>query len=568
MNMESFVLMSKLFPQIKAYIDDKRLLGETKSNLIFSSDEFWSEVDTSEAKEDKLEVFKKFIKSTIKNVLKMEEDEDIDDNAELHALGIDSLMMLEMKNGIQNMLGTRMTITAAQLKDCTTTELLASKLLDIMEGDDEDTKNLPTLDELKELIREDSKLPEHITVAEGLTAKSASEIETILLTGATGNLGPYLLRELSLMPKIKKIYCLIRKSGKLSVRERLVNRLENIGLLEEVNMDKVECIQGDIVDHRFGLSDQEYNKLAEDVDAVVHSAVLADHNSRYWKAPESKKSHVRTVNILGLRRLLSFAVLKNLKHVYYASTLIIVTTANEDGSLSEDWQDVDAFDEIATLNLGYPLSKHISEQLIKHAISRGVPCKAFRHPAIAGDSRTGRCDFQANHFILRWLAYMKLGCMPDMPAPMFVLPVDQCAKASLEVFLHPNASPDVYNVCQQDSGMDQTLIEVASELNIHVEPVSYQDFIAKMSNETSDNSPLAAWKKTYIEEKNTVVENFSIPITKSLQQYVEDSSNFFTTKKFQQFIPNGRFESTKDVMKRDLLYLKNSGVFEKFGIRS
>jgi len=55
--------------------------------------------------------------------------------------------------------------------------------------------------------------------------------------------------------------------------ERLRKRLEVIGIAEEVDMSKVECIPGDLTDDKFGLSEEEYNHLAMEVDAIVNSAV-------------------------------------------------------------------------------------------------------------------------------------------------------------------------------------------------------------------------------------------------------------------------------------------------------
>jgi len=276
------------------------------------------------------------------------------------------------------------------------------------------------------------------------------------------------------------------------------------------------------------------------------------------------------MNVKGTVRLLEFAVTATLKHVYHASTLLTVTTTDEHGRLSEDWQDVASFDKL-TFNAGYPLSKHIGEQLCRQAAERGIPTKTFRHPAIGGDSRTGRCDYLTNHVLLRWLAYMKLGCMPDMAAPMVLIPVDRCAQISLEVFFNSRASNDVYNVTHANGGMDQTIIGIAEELGIHVEPVSFSEFVEKLKKE-DDNSPLAHFKQTYQDDEEVVIQDFEgNPALHVLQKYVEDSSNFFVSRKIPQLVPNYdglKLEATEVVMRRDIRFLKESGVFEKFGIVS
>jgi thioester reductase-like protein len=273
------------------------------------------------------------------------------------------------------------------------------------------------------------------------------------------------------------------------------------------------------------------------------------------------------VNVKGTIRLLEFAVHAKLKQLYHGSTLLTVTSTDDGGHLSENWQDVGALDKI-NFNMGYVISKHISEQLTKQAVERGIPCKTFRFPYIAGDSETGRCDYLTNHVVLRWLAYMKLRCMPDLPTPVVAIPVDHCAKMSLDIFLNPQAPPDVYNVSHQDGGMEQNLIGIAETFDIHIQPVSFSQFLEKLKAESAD-SPLASFTKRYEEEEAMVNGNFVVnPDISALQKYAEDSSTFFKSRKLPPLIPYyDELESTEDVLRRDVTFLKDSGVLEKFGIK-
>lgn len=133
MNVDSFGMVVKLFPKVKGYLDDKRLLGDVKAAaIIINTDQFWGEVDNSEGRENKIDVFKRYIKNMLRSTLKMEHDENIDDHAEFQGLGVDSLMLLEMKNYLQNLFGSRLMLTAAHLKDCNTTIILATRLVDML----------------------------------------------------------------------------------------------------------------------------------------------------------------------------------------------------------------------------------------------------------------------------------------------------------------------------------------------------------------------------------------------------------------------------------------------------
>lgn len=128
----------------------------------------------------------------IRAILKMDPEEPIDDNVELQSLGVDSLMMLEMKNGLQNLFGQRMTVNANELKGCNTLQLLACKLVDILLSGASKDEVLPTPEELQALIEEDILLPKSIdsNIAQALPGVgSPSQIKTLLITGITGTNG-------------------------------------------------------------------------------------------------------------------------------------------------------------------------------------------------------------------------------------------------------------------------------------------------------------------------------------------------------------------------------------------
>jgi thioester reductase-like protein len=402
-----------------------------------------------------------------------------------------------------------------------------------------------------------------------MSVKDESEIETVLLTGVTGILGPYLLKELSLRPTIKRIICLIRKREKVSAHERLIKRLKVVDLEDQVDLTKVECIEGDITDEIFGLSQKEFNHLAGSIDAIVNSAVRVDHTAKYYNAPESNKLDIRTVNVKGTVRLLEFAVHSKLKYVYHAGTYGSVFSTNEDGCLLEEWQDPGVFDQFS-FNWGYLLSKHISEQLVRQAGERGIPSKTFRLSSLGGDSRSGRFDYLNNHMAMRWLAYLKLKCMPDLLTPLVIIPVDHVARISLDLFFDPRVSTgDILNIFPPQGGVDQTFIEIAEEFGTNIELVSLSEFVAKLKLER-DDSPLALFKKMYEDEEGTFNENMeeSSPTFHFYQKYIENGANFYRSRKLTQLMPDyDELESTEVVMRRDVSYLKESGVFEKFGIR-
>lgn len=561
MDFDSFGLACKLFPEFRTYLDEKvwKPSENNQASWNVKSEDFWEEVDAEGDREGKLTVIKKYIKILLRQALRLDPTEPIDDNANVQDMGVDSLMMVEMKNAVQNLVGSRFTVTAAALKDANTTQLLAERLMDLIEGQDATQLAKLSPDELQQLITEDSELPAQITAIG--EAKRVSEIENILLTGATGNLAAYFLQQLSKLDSVKKIFCLVRTRGQQAV-ERLHGSIKEKGLDEHMNWAKVECVEGDITEPFFGLSETQYNQLANNVDAIVHSAVKADHTAHYRKSTKDRND-VRSVNVLGTINVLEFACHIRTKHVLHASTLLSVTTTNEDdGTLQEVWPKLSDFENVT--HLGYPISKFVAELLVNQAVSRGIPCKSIRFPLILGDSQTGQFSMQNNHFMMRLFSFLKMKCMPSQPTPALVLPVDFCAKTAIQLFFNEQAPSDVYNVAPPRPQLEQEFSAVAEEMGYPVELVEYDDYIKKLK-EDGEKSLLFIFKELYndVDFVNSLYTSSSVD---AVQKWLLDSDNFFVSKKMQKYYPEffDQVEPSFDIIKRDLKYAEKVGLFGKF----
>ncbi|CAL8112519.1 unnamed protein product [Orchesella dallaii] len=275
---------------------------------------------------------------------------------------------------------------------------------------------------------------------------------------------------------------------------------------------------------------------------------------------------IRNVNVLGTKRVLEFAANVKTKHVFYASSSVIATTFNvEDGSLSENWQDDNAIDTLS-YNNGYIISKFISEQLVKKAWSRGLPCKSLRFGLVAGDGITGELDILSSHYMIRLLAFLKLGCMSDIPMPALLITPNACSEALVRICFNEKVPHGVYNVIPSRPQLEQVFVTVAEEIGVQVELVSLSDFLQRMRMER-DDSPIAPLKRIYTEDGTTLVE-IARKIS-SIQKWMDDSTpDFFVSKKLTEFLPGflDAMETTIDIMRRDIRFAKKSGAFEMIGI--
>ena len=108
-----------------------------------------------------------------------------------------------------------------------------------------------------------------IRIAERLAGKK------VLLTGATGFLGAFLLHEL-LTDEDTIVHCLVRADDAAFAKERLRENLVTYGLLTDAFDERVVPVVGDLSKHSLGLSPEAFAELADQVDGIYHSAAIVD----------------------------------------------------------------------------------------------------------------------------------------------------------------------------------------------------------------------------------------------------------------------------------------------------
>lgn len=100
---------------------------------------------------------------------------------------------------------------------------------------------------------------------------------TVFLTGATGFLGAFILRDLlQRNERVKKVICLVRASSEDKALERLRDAVGGRGVWDEewVRALRVEVVKGDLDQEFFGLDKDVWGRVAEEADAIVHNGAL------------------------------------------------------------------------------------------------------------------------------------------------------------------------------------------------------------------------------------------------------------------------------------------------------
>jgi fatty acid CoA ligase FadD9 len=217
---------------------------------------------------------------------------------------------------------------------------------------------------------------------------AATEVRTVLLTGATGFLGRYLALDwLERMDLVDgTVIALVRAKSDEDARARLDKTFDSGDpkLLEHYRSlaaDHLEVIAGDKGEGNLGLDDATWQRLAETVDLIVDPAALVNHVLPY--------SELFGPNAVGTAELLRIALTSKLKPYTYVST-IGVGDQIAPGSFIED-ADIREISATRKINDGYANgygnSKWAGEVLLREAHDLcGLPVAVFRCDMILADT--------------------------------------------------------------------------------------------------------------------------------------------------------------------------------------
>jgi thioester reductase-like protein len=193
----------------------------------------------------------------------------------------------------------------------------------------------------------------------------------VLLTGATGLLGRYLLRDL--LARGHRVAVLVRDSRTQSAAVRVAALRSSCENTLGFELPPVTVISGDLTRPRLGLSPTDQIWLTGWCDTIVHAAASLAFSPNSAGEPWA-------TNVAGVERLLDFCRRMDRPTFHYVSTAYVCGKANgpalEDGPRNEP-----------SFHNAYERSKYAAEMLVRNAT--GISATVYRPAIIVGDSRTG-----------------------------------------------------------------------------------------------------------------------------------------------------------------------------------
>lgn len=275
-------------------------------------------------------------------------------STEFFQVGGNSLLLVQLQSVMRREFGTAPRLV--DLMNASTLEGMANHIYkigtNVFISWEAETSLEPLLLEAAKLSRSDK-------------TRSGREL-CVLVTGATGHLGGYLLQILVQEEAISQVICLVRDKSAASLR---------------VSSSKIAIVEGDIAQPDLGLSRDELTRLGEKTDAIIHCAA----NRNFWDAYQV----TRITNVQSVKTLARLATM--------GGSCLHILSSGAVGEYGEDdsgkLPPVDGSD-------GYVSSKWAAEQYLRNAFAAiGLSSSIHRPTATIASSSKEQVQTVAQNLV-------------------------------------------------------------------------------------------------------------------------------------------------------------------------
>ncbi len=387
------------------------------------------------------------------------------------ALGGHSLLMVTLAQKIEERCGHRLSLRA--LFAAPTAEAVDRLLEGAANEEHPEDPGVPDL--AAEVV-----LAPGITEGDSSAARRRSRPSARpLLTGASGFLGAFLLRDL-IEATDGPVDCLVRAENEERAAQRLRANLERYGLWRARYADLVRPVLGDLASPGLGLSPQDRSALVRRLGHVVHNGARVNFADGY--------RNLRGPNVGGTEEVLRLLADSASPGMHYVSTTSVHAPAPgpDPVTVTESTPAGPAAD----LPDGYAQSKWVAEGLVGLARARGLPVTVHRPGRISGDTTTGACQDRD----LLW--QLIKGCLqadavPDLPyGTTDWVPVDYVSQAIVALALSPRTDTETFHLTNPDApGLDR-VFDAASALGHRLHTVSAQEWQTRVAAQQDNAAQL------------------------------------------------------------------------------
>ena len=317
----------------------------------------------------------------------------------------------------------------------------------------------------------------------------------ILLTGANGFLAVHLIEEMQNNTNAF-IYCLIRGEDLEQAKHKLNTNVKRYEV--KVDMSKLKVLHGDLAQENFGLSDDNWKDICNNVDWVIHNGAYVHHLQTH--------SRMSPTNVGSVKTVIKLATTNKLKSIHFVSTKFAACAS--DGKPQEGMPPIGGLAE--PMSFGYVTTKWTGEWLLWKASSYGLPVSIYRIGVILGNSKNGIANYENNNYTHFIRGCIQMGYAPNSQNILEFLPVDIVAQSIVTLAKdNTDDKPKAWNVLNPDQfTWGDVVFPLIKKLGYTLEIIPVPDWYQKLEKVNESNSlyRLIGFHKKNHENKESPIE--------------------------------------------------------------
>jgi L-aminoadipate-semialdehyde dehydrogenase len=331
------------------------------------------------------------------------------------------------------------------------------------------------------------ELATHLTDFKTRDALMPGEEVHTFLTGATGFLGAFVLRDLLSRPG--KVSVLVRAKDSDAALDRIRDTCNAYGIWNDNWTARLQTLVGDLEKPDFGLAPETWNTLADSVDVVIHNGALV-----HWVLPYSR---LRAPNVLSTVTALSLCAAGKAKNFGLVSSTSVLDTDHyvklSASSLANGGKGVPESDDLEGsrkgLGTGYGQSKWAAEYLTRQAGSKGLQGCIIRPGYVTGDPHSGTTN--TDDFLVRMLkGCVQLRARPDINNTINMVPVTHVSRVVVAASFTPPPTSTSTSTSSSSPGLP------VAQITSHPR-ITFNDFLGALQTYGYDIplTPYPTWKQ-------------------------------------------------------------------------
>jgi amino acid adenylation domain-containing protein/thioester reductase-like protein len=331
--------------------------------------------------------------------------------------------------------------------------------------------------------------------------KERAQAETIFLTGSTGFLGSFLLREL-LDTTESTVYCLVRANSKVEGKQRIKATFQKYQI-PQYNLEKrVQIILGNLSSPFLGLTPSDFYQLSGKIDSIYHCASKVNFVYPYHR--------LKRPNVDGTKEIIRLASSGKEKVLHYVSTLAVYGSV---GYFNHPAIPEEELEHLDSLHMGYAESKAVADKLVVTAGDHGLPVCVYRLDDVIGHNETG--IWNTDDFICRYMkGCIQLGIAPELDIRINAVPVNYMTKIIVYLSRQKGSVGKAFNIFNPHNIHQQDMFDFFSDQGYHLQRVPFPEWrevLLEKVSQQKDNAlyPLIPlFKERYSDDQLTVPEMY------------------------------------------------------------